>query len=235
MLPTLKFSTTIINIPSSKKKIPFRPFLAGEEKILLMAKESSDNTDIFLAIKNIVQVCCLEPLFKTDELTIFDLEYVFLKLRAISVDNTCSVTYTDSEDEKDYSFVIDLNTIEVVFPENVNKVIKITDDVGITMRYPQASLYQNKEFLKMEKDQLFELIIHCVDSIYEKDQVFERTTIKNSEMVTFLNSIPIPIFNNIKEFLSNAPMMSHELKYTNTLGHERKIVLRSLDDFFTLR
>ena len=177
-LPIITYPITIITVPSTKNKLKFRPFITKEEKLLLMAKESDNGSDILLTIKQIVNNCCLEKKVDISKLTIFDLEYIFLKLRAISVDNICKVSYTDSEDNKIYDFEINLNNIEVVFPEKIDNIIKINDTMGIVMKYPSASLYDDQDFLKLEKHQFFELIVRCVDKIYEEDNIFEANKYK---------------------------------------------------------
>jgi len=111
MLPKLNHPIHNIEVPSLKKKKNFRPFLVKEEKILLMAKESDDSNDILVAVKQIVNNCSLDPDFNIDDLALFDLEYIFLQLRAVSVDDILTVSYRDNQDEKIYDFDIKLKDI----------------------------------------------------------------------------------------------------------------------------
>ena len=205
-----------------------------EEKILLMAKESDKEADIFSAIKQIVDVCSLEDL-NVDKLAIFDLEYLFLKLRSFSIENVVKVSYKDIEDEKNYDFSIDLNEIEVKFPDKIVNTIKITDEMGIVMKYPSASIYDDKDFLELDKDYLFELIIRCVDKIYEGDVIYEAKDYTRKEIGEFLENLDSKTFSSIQEFLLNSPKIEHILEYKNSFGNERKITLNSLNDFFTFR
>ena len=110
-----------IEIPSTKQKARFRPFLVKEEKLLLMAKESENSADILTAVKQIVNNCAIDPNFDVDKLAVFDLELIFIKLRAFSVDNIIKVAYKDLEDEKIYNFDIKLDEVSVIFPENNEK------------------------------------------------------------------------------------------------------------------
>ena len=165
----------------------------------------------------------------------FDLEYIFLKLRAISVDNKIQVAYKDNEDNKVYNFDINLDEIEVEFPEKSDNNIKITGKSGIIMKYPSAALYDDKEFLNLEKDYMFELILRCIEQIYYEDQVYEVKDYKKEELNEFLENLNIKTFEQIQNFLLNVPKMKHVIKYTNQLGNEREIVLTSLNDFFTWR
>jgi len=234
-LPKIDYPIHKIKIPSTKKDISFRPFLVREEKLLLMAKESETPSDILSTIKQIINNCCLDPKLDINKLAIFDLEYIFLKLRSISVDNNVKVTYKDNEDQKLYDFDIPLDKIEIKYPEKTNNNIKITNKSGIVMKYPSAALYDDKEFLNLEKDYMFELIIRCIDSIYYEDQVYECIDYKKEELVEFLEGLDIKTFEKIQAFLVNVPKMEYKIAYKNSLGNDREIVLSSLNDFFTWR
>lgn len=235
MLPKIDYPVNAIKVPSSGKSAKFRPFLVKEEKLLLMAKESNVETDILHAIKQVVNNCSVEPKFDVDTLTIFDIEYIFLKLRSMSVDNKITVSYKDFEDEKVYEFEIDLNNVEVEFPEKNDKDVKITKTSGILLKYPSASLYDDKDFMNSDKEYLFELIIRCVDKIYDGDNIFEAKDYKLSDLRSFIENIDVKTFEKLKEFLVNLPKLKHIIKYKNSLGNDREIVLSSLTDFFTLR
>ena len=234
-LPKISYPTYTIKVPSTKKNVKFRPFLVKEEKLLLMAKESENNADILQSIKQIVNNCCLDENFDNEKLTIFDLEYIFIKLRAFSVDNIVKVSYKDEEDGQNYDFEVDLNAVEVEFPEKNENNIKITDTFGILMKYPSASLYEDKDFLNLEKDYLFELIIRCIDKIYEGDNVFEAKNYTMKELGDFLENLDSKTFVSIQDFLMNSPKLLHVMKYKNSLGNEKEIRLSSLNDFFTFR
>ena len=234
-LPKISYPTYTIKVPSTKKNVKFRPFLVKEEKLLLMAKESENNADILQSIKQIVNNCCLDENFDNEKLTIFDLEYIFIKLRAFSVDNIVKVSYKDEEDGQNYDFEVDLNAVEVEFPEKNENNIKITDTFGILMKYPSASLYEDKDFLNLEKDYLFELIIRCIDKIYEGDNVFEAKNYTMKELGDFLENLDSKTFVSVQNFLMNSPKLLHVMKYKNSLGNEKEIRLSSLNDFFTFR
>lgn len=233
-LPKIEYPVTNIKIPSTKKSFMFRPFLVKEEKLLLMAKEEKNTADYLSAIKQVVNNCCLDKNLNINSLAVFDLEYLFLKLRAISVDNVVKLSYIDKEDSKEYNFELDLNTIEVTFPDKINNDIKLSDTTGILMKYPSASLYDDKEFLSLEKDYMFELIIKCMDKIYEGDSIYETKDYSKQNLMEFLDNLSIKTFEDIQKFLLNVPKLKHEINYKNSLGNDRKIVLESLNDFFPL-
>lgn len=234
-LPKISYPIYDIKIPSLKKSYKFRPFLVKEEKLLLMAKESQNSSDILTTVKQIVNNCCLDKSFNIDKLALFDLEFVFLKLRAYSVNNIVNVSYKDDEDETFHEFEINLDKVEVVFPSKIDNNIKISKDSGILMKYPPASLYDDKEFLTLEKDFLFELIVRCIDKIYQDDNIFESKDYKKEELSEFLENLDLKVFEQIQKFLIDIPKLNYEINYVNKKGNNRKIVLSSLNDFFTWR
>lgn len=233
MLPKIDHPIFNVEVPSLKKKFKFRPFLVKEEKILLMAKESNDFADILGAVSQIVNNCSLDPTLDINILTQNDLETIFLKLRAASINNVVSVSYKDKEDNKVYSFDIDLNEIKSVYPEQVDKNIKINNECGLVMKFPSASLYQDKEFLSLEKDYMFELIIRCIDSIYIKDEVYSASDYSKEDLSEFLENLDLKVFERVQKFLLSAPKLEYKIEYKNSLGNERTIILSSLNDFFT--
>lgn len=234
MLPKIKHPTYTVKIPSLGKSEIFRPFLVKEEKIMLMAKSTNDPTDIFRSIKQVINNCAIDERFDVDKLTTFDIEYIFLKLRSYSVNNIISVSYRDTEDQKIYDFDIDLNEVEVQFPENIQKKIKISDDTGILMKYPSARLFDDNEFLKKNEDSFYELVLRCIDKIYSGDDIFDASNCEKKELEEFLDSLNVTAYQKIMEFIENTPKLIHKLEYTNELGNRRIIELNTLTDFFTL-
>jgi hypothetical protein len=234
-LPKLDYPIHNIEIPSLKKTFKFRPFLVKEEKLLLMAKESGNDVDVLGAIKQIINNCSLEPNLIINKLSLFDLEYIFIKLRSISVDNKIKVSYKDTEDQKVYDFDINLDDIKVTFPKKMDNNIKITKTSGIIMKYPSASLYDDKEFLGLEKDHMFELIVRCIESIYSGEEVYPAKDYKKADLSEFLEGLDIKTFQSIQEFLVNVPKIEYKIEYKNEKGNDREIVLSSLNDFFTWR
>jgi hypothetical protein len=235
MLPKIKYPTYAIKIPSTGKNETFRPFLVKEEKILLMSKSTNDPSDIFRSIKQVVNNCAIDERFDVDKLTIFDLEYIFLKLRSYSVNNIINVSYRDNEDQKIYDFEIDLNSIEVKFPENIEKKIKISDSMGVLMKYPSARLFDDKEYLQSGEDSFFELVLRCVDKIYDGDSIFDVSSYEKKAVEEFLDSLDVNTYQKIINFIENTPKLSYTLNYVNEQGNNRTIELNTLTDFFTLR
>lgn len=242
MLPKIEHPTVDIKIPSLDKQYPFRPFLVKEEKILLMAKESEESTDILKAIKQIVNNCSLDESLNISELCIFDLEYIFLNIRGFSVDNIVTVSYIDNEDGNLYDFEVDLNQVEVTFPESIDYNIPIDTNSGFIMKYPSAHLYEDDSFLESDKEHMFELIVRCIDKIYNGDEVYESKDLSLDEIRDFLDSLDLKTFTKVQNFLTNIPKIEYVLDYEIEVGKgeeivkkPKQIILRSLNDFFAWR
>ena len=156
-LPKLSHPTFELVIPSTKQKIRYRPFLVKEEKILLIAQSSQDPKDIVYAVKQVLQNCCLDEL-NVDDLTTFDIEYFFIKLRSKSVNSIVNLKYRDLEDDKIYDFEVDLETIEIDYNPNHQKIINISSSVILNLKYPKMNLIDSLEKVSNETDLVFEIL-----------------------------------------------------------------------------
>ena len=234
MLPKITYPTHEFVVPSTKKKELFRPFLVKEEKLLLMSKTTEDPTEIFRAIKQVINNCAISDSFDIDKLTTFDMEYLFLQLRSVSVNNISKVSYRDNEDGQIYDFEIDLSQIEVKFPEGISDVIKINEEMGIKMKYPVAGIFDDKEFFNAGDDQYFELILRSIDKIYNGEDVFDASENTNEELEEFMNQLDPKVYEKILNFMNNVPKLNHTISYYNKNGNVRVIELNTLNDFFTL-
>jgi hypothetical protein len=218
-------------IPSTGKKIVFRPFLVKEEKILLIAQQSGNDSEIIRAIKQILNNCIQDDI-DLDTFAIFDLEYAFLKLRARSVNNVVKLAYRDTEDDEVYNFDLDLDSIEITMPERINSKIVITDEVGMTMKYPSASITDKMTNFDNEVDLMTFFIVNCIDTIYDEDNVYVADDFSEEEISEFLDGLDVKSFEKIREFFESVPRLYHKIEYTNSVGNERSIELTSLKDFF---
>jgi len=233
-LPKIQSPTFEVIIPSINKTVLFRPFLVKEEKILLMAQQSNDDKDIIKAIKQVVNNCCLDDKLDIDKLATFDLEYLFLKLRARSVNNVVEILYKDAEDEKEYKFSINLDDVEVTMPKKSEKNIKINKKSGIVMKYPNLSIVDQIKDFKDEMEFLNFFIIKCIDEIYDENDVYPASEQTDEELQEFIDNLDVKTFDKIREFMENMPKLEHVITYTNSLGKEKKMTLSTLNDFFTL-
>lgn len=235
-LPKIDVPVFETKIPSSGITAKVRPITTKEEKVLLIAKESGETSDVLAAVKQIVNNCLLEPKGVIDELALFDLEFLYIRIRAISISNKLKLSFKDNEDQETRDFTIDLDKVEVVFPEKDQRNIAINKKVSIRLRYPPASIYDDKQFLETTGEKVYgELAVRCVDRINDDGSVaYDWKTGKLDELTTWIDDLPVDAYDNIKAFLSNLPHLKHEIVYTNKNGTERKIALTTLNDFFFL-
>ena len=235
-LPKIDYPILNINIPPDKKPTKFRPMLVKEEKLLLMAKASEDESDILQAIKQVVTNCCLDDGFDVDKLPLYSLEYVFIQLRGSSIGSEVEVTYRDLEDNKSYNFTVDLNKVEIKYPKKVDNVVKVNKKSGLVLKHPSAEIYNDREFLKAEGDETFyRLIVRCIEQVYDEDNVYEARDFDEAALLEFLEYLDIKSFDKIRNFMSSVPTLYYKLEYTNENGKKREIEMKNLSDFFTLR
>ena len=234
-LPKIDKPLFDLKVPSLDTSIKARPFVVKEEKILLTAQQSGTEKDIVLAIKQVLQNCIVDPTFDTDTLTTFDLEYMFLKLRARSVSNIIEVSYRDNDDNKVYEFEIDLDTVEMLQDKPTNNKIMINDEVGIVMKFPSVTVLENVPEEVSATDLVEYLVRSCIDQVFDADEVYLASEQTTEELLEFIDSLDIETFNKIREFFDSLPQLYHKLEYTNSNGDARTIELTTLNDFFTWR
>lgn len=234
-LPKVEYPTFELVIPSSKKKIRHRPYFVKEEKLLLMAQQSQNLNDIIKAMKQVINNCIVSEDFDVDSLMVFDVEYLFLKLRAVSVNNIITLNYKDNEDGKTYTVNLNLDEVEVKFDSNHTNKIELSENMTLYLKYPGMELPEKVINATDTATSFFELVKSCLDKIViseEEMYLFSEMTEKEKE--DFLTELTPSSFNKIKTFFETMPKLSHTIRYTNSLGHEQEIVLETLNDFFTL-
>ena len=238
MLPKISYPLTDLTLPTNEKVLKVRPFLVKEEKILLMAKEAASaeganyQKEVLRAVQQIVQNCVQEKDFDAEKLAMVDLEWLFLKLRSISVENVVNVSYSDPEDKKVYDFKINLDEIQVDMSRVTSSVIDC-GNVKLVMRYPQASLFLG-DLPKNGTEELERLLKHTISHIEETGgKKYDLAEVKAEDLQEFIETIPGKALDDIKKFWQGAPTLKHEIKYTNEKGTERVIPLNSLFDFFS--
>ncbi len=232
-LPKLDKPLFDLEIPSKQTTVKCRPFVVKEEKILLMAQQAGQEKDIVLAIKQVLENCVQDPTFDSDDLTTFDLEYMSLKLRARSVNNVIEVSYRDNEDDKVYDFEIDLDTVEMLKPAEINNKIMVNETVGIVMKFPSVKVLENTPENTSAPDLVEYLVRSCIDQIFDEDEVYLASESSEAELQEFIEGLDVQTFQKIREFFDSLPSLYHKLEYTNANGNERVIELKTLSDFFT--
>lgn len=221
-------------IPSTKQKARFRPFLVKEEKLLLMAKQSGEENDIINVIQQIITNCDVDSVVKADELASFDLEILFLKLRAKSVGEEIQIGYTDPEDEKQYTFKINIDDVNVTENKEHSNIIKLSGTSGISMRYPNARMLSDVVSQDGVADILFYMIRGCIDTYFDGDNVVYFKQSKQEEVDAFIEDLPSSVLQSFEKFFDTMPKLYHKIEYTNEKGTTREIELKSIEDFFML-
>jgi hypothetical protein len=235
-LPKIQYPLTEVDLPIAGKKIKVRPLVTREEKILLMAKTTGDENDILPAIKQVVNNCIATKNVDVDQLALVDLEYAFVRLRSVSINNVTRVSFRDTEDDKVYDFDVNLDEVVVVRDETVDNKIAIQKDVILELSWPTAGIYDDKSFLAITDPNAIidELALRCTRKVYNGDKVIPATSFTREELKEWLESLDVKTSGKIREFFNKMPRLSYTIRYKNSLGNERTIELRTLSDFFIL-
>jgi hypothetical protein len=234
MLPKISQPLYEINQPSTGDILQVRPFLVKEEKILLGAKESGDGNDIYMAIKQIVNNCVTNEGFDVNDIPIVDMNYIFIKLRALSVSPIVKFKVQDSTDNIEYELEMDLTEVEIKTDEDHSMKIDIDDQIGIMMKYPTPSLSEKVKDIETEVELTTATIEDSIDYIWDADDVYPWRDVVQKERTKFLDELPIEIYKKIQSFYNTAPRIEHVVTYENSEGTEKRVVFRDLNDFFTL-
>lgn len=235
-LPQINAPTYELTIPSSKRKIRYRPFLVKEEKILVIAMESNDIGDIARAVKQVLGQCILTKGTKIDKLSTFDIEYLFLNVRGKSVGETVDIKVTCPDDGvTTVPVTVDLDAINVTFNPEHDKDIILDDKLKMRMKYPSLDEFIKDNFQvdNVGFEQSIEMIASCVDMIYSEDETWTGADFTQKEMVDFLEGLGSKQFKELEKFFTTMPKLTHEIKVTNPkTKKENTIKLEGLAAFF---
>jgi hypothetical protein len=238
-LPKISTPTYELELPSNQKKIRYRPFLVKEEKILIMALESEDMKQISNAIVQILTECILSKGVKISELSTFDIEYLFLNVRAKSVGETIEVNITCPDDgETQVSMEIDIDTIKVQRDPNHNSIVKLDDTLSMKMKYPSLDQFieNNFEFSEEETDvdKSLMMITSCIDMVYNAEESWSSKDCTKKELKEFVEQMNTKQFKEIESFFTTMPKLSHTIVVKNPKTEiESEVVLEGLASFFT--
>ena len=236
-LPTIETPTYELKMPSSGKKIKYRPFLVKEEKILILALESKNQNDITNAVTDVLKKCILTRGIKVDDLPTFDIEYLFLNIRGKSVGESLDVNIICPDDEKTtVKVVIDLDDIKVNKTEGHSNKVELDKNLMMELKYPSLEEFIKSNFdFKDENamEQSFKLIASCIDKIYTDEEVWVAGDCTRKEITEFLESMNSQQFKKIEEFFTSMPKLSHTIKVKNpNTKVESEVVLEGLASFF---
>jgi len=234
-LPKLNTPTYELEVPSTDDKIKYRPFLVKEEKILLMAMESGKNEDIVQAVKDIVLTCTFDKL-DVSNLPMFDVEYIFLNIRAKSVGETSKLKLLAPDDKKTYVDVeLNLTEVKVQVDDNHTNKIELENDMGIIMTYPTIDSFMESGIQTVTASNMLDIISSCILQIYEKkgEKVYNSKDQTKKELTEFIESMNTKQFKQVQVFFDTMPKLKHTIKITNPKTKKTSdVTLSGLNDFF---
>ena len=247
-LPTIAVPQYTLTVPSSGETLKYRPFLVKEEKILLIAMESENQTQIIDATKTIIENCVYGDI-DVNNMPTFDLEYIFLQLRGKAKGEEIDLKYKCPKCEEEIPILINIDDIQVLKqPEHTNN-IKLTDDLGVMMKYPSIVLQNQIENISEKQNKveaLFLTIIKCIDCIYDNENTYPAKDHTEKEMTDFIESLADTQFQKIAKFFDTMPKLKHEIELhcTNKIklpkgkgkekecGYKEEVKLEGLASFF---
>jgi len=234
-LPKLNTPTYELEIPSTDEKIKYRPFLVKEEKILMMAMEADKNKETIQAVKDIVHSCTFEKL-DIANLPMFDIEYIFLNIRAKSVGETSKLKVLCQDDGKTYADIeVNLNDINVQVDEDHTNKVELSEDMGMIMKYPTLESFIDLGLTNITPKNMLEVIGSCILQIYEEkgEKVYDPKDQSKKELIEFLEQLNTQQFKDVQNFFDTMPKLKHEIEVLNPKTKKKsKITLTGLNDFF---
>ena len=238
-LPTITTPTYELNLPSTGKKIKYRPFLVKEEKILILALETRDQNQITNAVKDVLKKCVITRGIKIDDLPTFDIEYLFLNIRAKSIGEDINMIVTCPDDRKtEVDVTVYVDEIKVIKSKEHVKDITLDKDMTLRMKYPSLNQFIETNFDTKEEsqttvDKTFQLIADCMDTVYTKEDAWDSKDYSPNERLEFIEQLSSKQFKQVEKFFATMPKLSHTIEVTNPNTKKKsKIVLEGLADFF---
>ena len=238
-LPTITTPTYELNLPSTGKKIKYRPFLVKEEKILILALETRDQNQITNAVKDVLKKCVITRGIKIDDLPTFDIEYLFLNIRAKSIGEDINMIVTCPDDRKtEVDVTVYVDEIKVIKSKEHVKDITLDKDMTLRMKYPSlnqfiSSNFDTKDESQTTVDKTFQLIADCMDTVYTEEEAWESGDFSPDERLSFIEQLNSKQFKDVERFFATMPKLSHAVEVTNPNTKKKsKVVLEGLADFF---
>ena len=238
-LPTIETPTYELKLPSSNKKVKYRPFLVKEEKILIIARETKNQSDITNAVTDVLKKCVLTKGIDIDTLPTFDIEYLFLNIRAKSIGEDIKLTVTCPDDGKTkVPVTIYVDEIKVTKPRGHTKDIVLDDKMTLRMKYPSLSQFISNNFDTEDEaealvDKTFNVVADCMDTIFDGDDAWAANDYSAQERLDFVQQLNSQQYKKVEKFFSTMPKLSHTIEVVNPNTKEKgSVVLEGLADFF---
>jgi|2_EtaG_2_1085320.scaffolds.fasta_scaffold03563_4 hypothetical protein len=238
-LPKLDVPTYEMELLSTGETIEYRPFLVKEEKILFMALEGGDNTEMGSAMNQILTNCVTGDI-NIDELPLFELEHILLRIRSKSVSDQANVVYSCQEEhegrscENPVELNIDLKEVNLEESENHSNEIFLTENIGILMKYPKLDLMNmNIDIENQNTDDMFRIIEDCVDCVFDSENTYDMNDYSAKEKTEFFDSLTQEQFTSIRDFFDTIPKLRFRDDYTcSKCGYKGEFILEGLENFF---
>ncbi len=238
-LPTITTPTYELKLPSTGKKIKYRPFLVREEKILIMALESKNQNEITNSVKDTLKNCIITRGVKVDDLPTFDIEFIFLNIRSKSIGESINIMVTCPDDgETQVPVTLYVDEIEVIKPEDHTTDIPLDKDMTLRMKYPSLSQFIENNFEvdddpQANIDKTFKIVADCMDTIYTKDDAWDTKDYTEKEKFEFVEQLSPKQYRLVEKFFATMPKLSHTIEVTNPNTKKKgSVVLEGLADFF---
>ena len=238
-LPTITTPTYELKMPSTGKKIKYRPFLVKEEKILIIALESKNQNEITNSVKDVLKKCILTRGIKVDDLPTFDIEYIFLNIRAKSIGEDIKLIVTCPDDnETEVPVTIYVDEIKVVKPKEHTTDISLDKNLSLRMKYPSLNQFIENNFETEDEPQTvvnktFKLIADCIDTVFTEEEAWDAKDYTSDEKLEFIEQLNSKQYKQVEKFFASMPKLSHTIEITNPNTKKKSsIVLEGLADFF---
>jgi len=234
-LPQVVLPTYELEIPSNKKKIKYRPFVVKEEKVLLLALETEEEKEIEKSVKALLKGC-IQSRIKLEDLAMFDLEYIFLQIRSVSVGEIVQMNVTCKDDnETQVKYNLNLSEVKVTKPKGHDPKIMLSDELGVIMKYPAWNEFISGSVMgeTPSADGIVEIIAGCIDQIFDKEDVYDSSTTTKKEFIQFVEGLTNTQFEKIQKFFESTPRLEHKFKVTNpNTGVDSDFTINGLTNFF---
>lgn len=242
MLPKLDVPTYEVNLISTGKPVRFRPFLVKEQKLFLMASESDDAKETIKIIKQVLKNCIIDEV-NIDTLSTFDLEWLFINLRARSVEEIVHLNYKCNNNIKDEEgkevkcngiVNLDVNLLEIQPSKNPNHTnkIQINDNLGIVLKYPTFELIEQYENLN-ESELMTSILVDCIDYIYDKEQMYYAKDTTKEELIEFIDNLQQKDLEKLKVFFDTLPEVKKNVDFECPKCHYKEnIEIKGIQNFF---
>ena len=236
-LPKLNTPTYELTLPSSNRKVKYRPFLVKEEKILLIAMESEDEKEMQNAVKQILKNCILTRGISVDKLAVFDIEYLFLNIRGKSVGEDIKLNIVCPDDEvTEVEVSVNVEDVKIQKSDKHDPVIQLTDQVAIVMKYPSMEMFVKNNITgenQQKVDTIFDMTIDCISQVVEGESVLEAKSFSKKELLEFVETFDTQQFQKIQDFFETMPKLSHKIKVLNPKTNVKsEVVIEGLSSFF---